>query len=85
MYNWFRIFNKTEFDNSGLVSRTITPTFVGIGVVNILITNGYKTGITYNDIFLSLELNGENPFEFEGHAIYIDEIFDVFIGLPIED
>lgn len=85
MYNWFRIFNKIEFDNTGLVSRTITPNLSGIGTVTILITNGLKTGITYNDVFLSLGLNDENPFEFEDYAIYIDEISDVYLGLPIED
>lgn len=85
-YNWFKIFNLTEFNATGLVSRKYTLNLEGIGEKTILVTKGVAVGMTYEDVFLSLELNDKNPFEFEGHAIYVDsESNDVYLGLPVAD
>jgi len=84
-YNWFKIFNKTEFLALGLISKTYTFLLEGIGEKDILVTNGVGVGITYEGIFLPLKLNAINPFEFEDHAVYINADDDVFLGIAIDE
>lgn len=84
MYNWFKIINKTEFLATGLVSRTVTLNLEGIGQRDILVTIGHRLGITYDGVLLTPELNGLNPFAFDGYAAYIDANNDVYLGIEIE-
>jgi hypothetical protein len=84
-YDWYKIFNKTEFEALNLVSKVYTLSLEGIGQKDILVTSGISIGMLYEEVFLSLNLNDKNPFEFEDHAIYIDEDDDVFLGIAIED
>lgn len=84
MFNWFKIFNKVEFEATGLPSRTLTLNLKGIGQKNILITKGNELGVLYEGIFLVVGLNGNNPFRWEGLAVYLDENNDVFLGIEIE-
>lgn len=79
-YLWFKIFNRTDFEATGVVSRTYSLNLEGVGLKSILVTKGETIGITYDDVFLSLELNEKNPLEFEGYAIYVDENDDVYLG-----
>lgn len=84
MYKWFKIFNNTEFLATGLVSRTYTFNLETVGQKDILATNsGDNVGITYNGKFLIIGLNGNNPFSFEGHAVYLDSNNDVFLGIAV--
>ncbi len=86
MFNWFKIFNRTEFDALGLVSKTYTLELEDIGIKNILVTKGITHGLTYEGVFLSLLLNDLNPFEFEGYAIYLNtETNDVYLGIAIPE
>lgn len=84
MFNWYRIFNLTEFLATQLVSRTYTLELENVGIKDILATNGKTVSITYDDVMLSINLNGKNPFVFEGKAVYLaDATQDVYLGLPI--
>lgn len=83
-YTWFKIFNRTEFEALGLVSRTYTLNLQGIGQKDILVTKGNGVGMLYDGVFLLLELNDLNPFELDSRAIYIDESNDVYLGIAIE-
>lgn len=83
-YTWFKIFNKTEFEALGLVSKTYTLNLDGVGEKEILVTKGVAIGMLYEGVFLSLELGDENPFEFEDHAIYLDASNDVYLGIAVE-
>lgn len=83
-FTWYKIFNKTEFEVLDLVSKTYTLDLENLGVKDFLVTQGITTGITYNDVFLSLEMSDENPFAFDGNAIYIDANNDVYWGIEIE-
>jgi hypothetical protein len=85
MYNWFKIFNRTEFLASGRVSRTYTLNLEGIGQKEILATFGNILGITYEGIFLTWTEEGINPFTFGGHAIYVDAANDVYLGIEISE
>lgn len=85
MYTWFKIFNKNEFDALGLVSKTYTLFLEGVGQKNILVTKSEGYGMVYEGIFLPLEMNGENPFAFEGHAIYKTVAGNVYLGIEVAD
>mgnify|MGYP006921309590 CR=1 FL=1 len=81
IYKWFKIFNYDEFQALGLVSRTYTKELVDIGIKTFLVTQGNLVSITYEGVFLPIELNDKNPFEFEGFAVYRDpESSDVYFG-----
>lgn len=83
IFNWFLIFNLTEFLATNLVSRTYELELEGVGIKEILVTNGKTVALTYEDVMLSLNLNGKNPFIFEGHAVFLDTVTqNVYLGLP---
>lgn len=85
IFNWFKIFNTVEFAALGLVSKTYTFNLDGVGQKDIFVTKGVTYGITYEGVFLSLNLNGLNPFSFEGYAIYVDENNDVYLGIEVDE
>lgn len=84
-YNTYKIFNLDEFEATGLVSRTIEAVLSGIGLKEILITKGNLFSITYDDVFLALNVNNKNFLEFDGHAIYIDALNDVYLGIAVPE
>lgn len=85
MYNWYRLFNKQDFEATGLVSRTLTVELEDIGLKDILITRGNLTGITYEGVFLPVGLNEVNPFYFEGFAVYQRDNADIYLGVFVDE
>lgn len=85
IYNWFKIFNKTEFEALDLPSKEYLLNLEGVGEKTILVTKGNSVGILYEDVFLLLDLNNKNPFEFDDHAIYVDINNDVYLGIKVEE
>lgn len=81
IYDWFPIFNRATFLATGLVSRTLTLTLEGIGNREILVTLGDYLGVTYEGVFLVIDLNDKNPFEFDLMAVYVDADDNVWLGL----
>lgn len=89
IYQWFLIFNLTEFIATGLVSRTITTFLEEIGEKDILITRGNEVSIVYEDVILPVLYEGENPFVSEGddgtYAVFKDPATeDVYLGIEVE-
>ena len=84
-YIWYCIFNLQTFEETGLYSRTITLNLDGLGLKDILITKANLTSITYEGVMLPIEMNNHNPFEFDGYAVYIDDVDDVWLGILDED
>lgn len=82
-YNWYKIFNRAEFLAEGLVSRELELVLDGIGLATFLITYGNLLSITYGETMLSIGVTEENPFAFDGAAIYVDDAEDVWWGVPI--
>lgn len=81
---WFKIFNRIDFEAEGLVSKEYTLELENIGEKKILVTQGNYLSISYEGVFLSLNMSEENPFKFDSHAIFIDTATDdVYLGLPI--
>lgn len=84
-YDWYKVFNKTEFEALGLVSKNYQLDLEGQGIKNVLVTKSLTLGVLFDDVYLSLELNDKNPMEFEDKAVYIDENDDVWIGYAVEE
>lgn len=84
-YNWFKIFNKEEFEDLDLVSKTYTQVLEGFGQYDILVTSGIGIGVLFDEVFLPVNLNDKNPFEFEDRAVYLDENDDVWVGIAIDE
>lgn len=84
MFKWFKIFNITEFNATGLYSKTETFNLEGIGQKSFLITKGNEYGITYEGIFLAVDMNDNNPNEMDDCAIYKDANQDVWWGFKVE-
>lgn len=85
VYNWYLIFNKQEFINTGLISRTLTLELEDIGTKEVLITNGNTIGITYEGIFLPIKLNDKNPYEMDNMAVYENATGNVYLGFLVPD
>ncbi len=84
-YTWYYIINKTDFEAAGLVSQSIDLDLESIGAKTVLVTMGIMIGLTYEGVFLPLQLNDDNPFEFDDHAIYIDDSDNIFLGIAVDE
>lgn len=89
-FTWFKIFNLTDFEATGLVSRTYTVILEGIGQKDILVTKGELVSMLYEGVFLPIELNDINPFIKEGesesesgYAVYKATNNDVYLGIEV--
>ncbi len=78
--NWYKTFNKDEFYDSNLISRTDTFE-LDIGSLEMTIFRGNEFSIKVNDVLLAGNLNDKNPFVFEGYGIYLDDNEDIWIGV----
>jgi len=82
IYKWYKIFNLTEFEALGLVSKEYILNLSGIGQKSIMVYQGTQTSIQYMGVTLPIQLNDKNPFEFDGHAVYLDtNTDDVYLGI----
>jgi hypothetical protein len=81
MFNWFRLFNQQEFLDLELVSYEFDVELEGVGTKNIMIAKGTAVSIFVDGIFLSINLNGRNPFRYNELAVYLDENEDVWLGI----
>lgn len=85
IFNWYKIFNLTEFEALGLVSRTYKLTLNGIGEKEILVTKGNSVNVLYGDAFMPVNFYDYNPFIRGGYAVYKDaETDDVYLGILVE-
>ena len=82
-YDWFKIFNKDEFEALDLVSKEYTFDFDGYGLKNLLVTKGNLLSVKIDDIFLSVNLNDKNPFAMDQRAIFIDPDNNVYVGIEV--
>lgn len=81
IYDWYKIINLDEFTALNLVSRSLVLNFDQLGQKTILVTKGELLSILIDGIFLSVNLNGVNPFEFDSHAVYVDANNDIWVGI----
>lgn len=84
-YDWYNIINYDDFIALGLPSKTVDVILEGIGQAEILVTLGDSVSLTYDDVFLTAKLNGNNPFAFDGYAIYHDDNDDIWLGIEVSE
>lgn len=80
-YTFYNVFNLDDFEAEGLVSKEYTKEFEGVGEKTILVTKSNLVGVLFDDIYLPLELNNNNPFEMDDRAVYIDDDNEVYVGI----
>lgn len=86
IYDWYLIFNKAEFEAAGLVSRTVSVFLEDIGEKEVLITKGNELGVLYEDTFLMVNFEENNPWAISPYAVFWDEeTDDVYLGIESED
>ncbi len=84
LYTSYKIINLNDFEALNLPSRKITANFDGIGIMDILITKGNCVSLLFDGVFLSLNLNNKNPFEFEDYAAFLDPDDNIWLGIKDE-
>lgn len=85
IYDWYNVINKDEFIALDIPQKTVEVILEGIGLREILVTKGIEISLLYDDVFLTVNLNGNNPFSFDGHAVYIDANNDIWLGIEAEE
>jgi hypothetical protein len=83
IYAWYKIFNLAEFEAKGLPSFSYTVELEDRGQFDILVTKGNLVSIIFESVMLPMNFNSKNPFEFDGHASYIKENGDVYLGIEV--
>lgn len=85
IFNWFKIFNLSEFLATDLVSKEYLVILEGVGQKEILVTRGNQISMVYEDVFLPIQFEDDNPFVRHGDAasygIYKDANDDVWLGI----
>lgn len=83
IYNWYKIFNLTEYMSTGLVSRELIVLLQDIGRVTLLISRGNYVSVTYDGVNLPINYPSKNPYTAEGYAIYLDANSNVWLGFEV--
>ncbi len=88
-FDWYLIFNLTEFLATGLVSRDMTVSLEGIGDADVMITKGNLVSIVFRDVIMPILFDDENPFVREGddgtYAVFKDPATEnVYLGIEVE-
>lgn len=84
-YEWYKLFNKVDFEAEALVSRTLLVQLEDRGRQTFEIFRGNLVGVVYDDAFLPVGLLNQNPYAQEGYAIYLDANNDVWFGFEVEE
>lgn len=83
VYRWFKIFNRDEFLETGLVSRTFRLNLEGRGVEEFLVTRGDYVSIVFDGDIMPVEFANENPYRRGDKAVYVNDSKDVYIGFEL--
>lgn len=90
IFEWYKIFNLTEFTALGLVSKSYTPTLEDIGEEEFLVVKGNTTSVIFRDVMLPIKFNGDNPTSREGdegtYGVLLKESTqDVYVGIAVDE
>lgn len=86
IFRWFKIFNAADFSELDLVSKKYTLELEGVGIKDILVTQGVGLGLTYEGVFIPVQMNEKNPTVVDGFASYInEETDDVYLGIEVDE
>lgn len=80
VYDWYQLFNLTEFVATGLVQRTLVLNLESRGIQTFLLSSGNVVSISYDDGFLPVGFLGRNPYTQGQYAVYKDLDNNVWFG-----
>jgi hypothetical protein len=87
IFDWYLIFNLTEFLALNLVSRTISVQIEGIGEKDVLITRGNEVSLVFQDVILPVGFHEQNLFTQEGsektYGVFKDDDENVYLGIEV--
>jgi hypothetical protein len=84
-YNWYEVISIDDLNAEGTESVELEFYTYELGIVTILVTKGNYTSILYDGVFLSLDMNGKNPFIFENKGIFLGSDNIIYFGIKVED
>lgn len=84
-YDWYELFNLTEFVATGLVSRTLKLSIEGVGEVDVLITVGNWVSIVYDGVMLPIGFAGKNPYAISPYAVLQDTDANIWLGIEVPE
>ncbi len=86
-YDWYNLFNQTEWLATGLVARTLIVNLESRGRTVFEVTQGATTAITYDDQFLPVNFLETNPYtgaeSDSAYAVYLDPDDNVWFGFLV--
>ncbi len=80
IYDWYKLFNLTEFNSENLTSKKIIADLESRGENEFLITKGNEVSVLFEGYFLPVNFLNENPFSASAYAVYLDDNNDVWFG-----
>lgn len=85
IFNWYNVFNKTDFLSLGLVSKEYTAVLEDVGEKTFLVTLANEICVSFEDVMIPIKFNENNPTVREGddahYGVFIDDSNDVWIGI----
>lgn len=79
--SYYKLFNKAEFEATGLVSKQLVVDLDDRGRVEFLISVGNTVSVTYDGELLPVGFLDANPYIKGGYAVYLDDVNgDVWFG-----
>lgn len=80
MWDWYQLFNITDWLATGLISRNLSIFLEGRGQKSIIITQGNETAIQIDDVFLPFNFADQNPWVSGTYAVFVDESNNAWLG-----
>lgn len=89
IFAWYPLFILDDFLETGLVAQTLDVVLEEVGEVEILIARGLLTSIIFRDVFLTINLEDQNPLVRVGddgtYGVYLDDDGQVWLGIEVEE
>lgn len=87
MTKWYRynIFNLLDSEAKELSSVNYEVYLNEIGLKTVTHYRGFNSVILYEDQFLPINFEGQNPYRKDGFGVYIDENYDVHLEVAFEE
>jgi hypothetical protein len=85
VYQWYKIFNMTDFVATGLVQRSFVVNLEKRGVQTFVVSNGNTVSVYYADAFLPVAFLNRNPYVQGLYAVYKDPDNNVWFGFQKDE
>lgn len=85
IYDWYKLFNKTEFEATGLVQRKLILQLEDRGIVEFILNRGNTTSVMYSGVLMPVKFRNKNPFVVDTYAVYEDDENNVWFGFEADE